>query len=65
MLSKLDKRCANCEHRDTCNNKRMCGLEYLPQIDPKIEIKIDIDEDLQRELKKEIEKGFRSILSGR
>ncbi len=29
MLSKLDKRCANCEYRDTCNNKRMCGLAYI------------------------------------
>ena len=65
MLSKLDKRCANCEYRDTCNNKRMCGLAYIDglqlavnQIQPNIQINIDVGEEIQKSLMKELRCGF-------
>lgn len=32
-LSKMDKKCKNCKHKDNCDNKRMvaCSLAEIPQ----------------------------------
>lgn len=65
MLSKLDKRCANCKHKDSCNDKRMCGLAYIDvvnskvnEIQPNIKINMNIGEEIQKSLMKELSCSF-------